>query len=426
MAQTNNNKHLTAEDRKIIETGICNDSNKVSIANTLGKDKSTIGKEIKLHRSLVYKCSMPLECQNYRKCKYERSCTIECPEYKPFKCGRRDRSPGACNGCKSWNSCRFSKYKYSADIAENEYTSLLASSREGINTNEENLKKLGLILKPYIDRGVSIYSILQFHPEIEQSEKTIYTYINDGIFRNAGILIRPIDMKRMVSRKITKKDSNVYKERKDRTYLKDRLYEDYLNYIKENPNAKICQMDTVYNHSSGPFMQTFKFLAYSIMIILFRETRTALDMYNGILLLETILGPDIFRKEAEILLTDRGSEFTMSEDIEKRDDGSRRTRIFYCDPMASGQKGSLEVNHEDIRLVFPKGTDLIAMGFVDQKSANTLSSHLNSYPKEKLEGKTPFQFLEFLNPAMAQRLRDFGISEIAPDKVLLKPYLLKK
>ena len=230
----------------------------------------------------------------------------------------------------------------------------------------------------------------------------------------------------MVSRKITKKDSNVYKERKDRTYLKDRLYEDYLNYIKENPNAKICQMDTVYNHSSGPFMQTFKFLAYSIMIILFRETRTALDMYNGILLLETILGPDIFRKEAEILLTDRGSEFTMSEDIEKRDDGSRRTRIFYCDPMASGQKGSLEVNHEDIRLVFPKGTDLIAMGFVDQKSANTLSSHLNSYPKEKLEGKTPFQFLEFLNPAMAQRLRDFGISEIAPDKVLLKPYLLKK
>ena len=61
----NPNTHLTLEDRKIIEQGISNCEPKASIAETLGKDKSTIGKEIKLHRILTYKCHMPLECNNY-------------------------------------------------------------------------------------------------------------------------------------------------------------------------------------------------------------------------------------------------------------------------------------------------------------------------------------------------------------------------
>lgn len=52
MSSSNKNKHLSFEERVIIETGIRNGSSKKSIADTLGKDKSTIGKEIKLHRIL--------------------------------------------------------------------------------------------------------------------------------------------------------------------------------------------------------------------------------------------------------------------------------------------------------------------------------------------------------------------------------------
>ena len=33
-----------------------------------------------------------------------------------------------------------------------------------------------------------------------------------------------------------------------------------------------------------------------------------------------------------------------------------RTRIYYCDPNRSDQKGALEKNHEYIRYVLPKGT----------------------------------------------------------------------
>ncbi len=61
-AISNKNKHLSLQERFIIENGIRNGSSKKAIADTLGKDKSTIGKEIKLHRSCSYKCKLPLEC----------------------------------------------------------------------------------------------------------------------------------------------------------------------------------------------------------------------------------------------------------------------------------------------------------------------------------------------------------------------------
>ena len=49
MSSSNKNKHLSFEERVIIETGNRNGSSIKSIVDTLDKDKSTIGKGIKLH-----------------------------------------------------------------------------------------------------------------------------------------------------------------------------------------------------------------------------------------------------------------------------------------------------------------------------------------------------------------------------------------
>lgn len=277
-----------------------------------------------------------------------------------------------------------------------------------------------------IKKGQSPYTILQNHPEITISVKTLYTYIEDGTFRNAGFDLSGIDLRRFPGRKpTTRKDKNVYKERKERKYLENRLYSDSLAYIEENPNTNVVEMDTVYNDVNGPFMQTFKFKAYSFMVIIYRESKTAQAMYDGILLLESILGEELFNREVEAIVTDRGSEFTMADAIETRADGTRRTRIFYCDAMRSNQKGSLENNHEEIRYICTKGTDLYSLGLTDQTKANLISSHINSFSKENLKGKSPFRFLEFLNPELAYKFKAFGIVEIEPDEVILKPYLLK-
>ncbi len=426
MSSSNQNKHLTYEERLIIEKGICNGSSKKSIADTLGKDKSTIGKEIKLHRVLTSKCSLPLECANYKKCKLGRICKADCINYLPFSCTRRDRTPGACNGCSGFRSCHFNHYRYDPSIAQHDYKNDLVASRTGINTSEEELIRIGNIIEPLIKQGLSPYAILQIHPDIKLSEKTIYTYIETNAFKNVGINLIALDLRKQTSYKLKKKDSNKYKIRKDRKYLNGRLYTDYQKYLEANPNASIVEMDSVYNDvTGGPFMQTFKFIKYSFTIIIYRESKCAIDMYNGILLSESILGETLFNQEVEVIVTDRGSEFTLADNIEIREDGSRRTRIFYCDPMCSHQKGSLENNHKEIRYICPKETNLRELGLDSQQKANLITSHINSFPKEKLNGKSPFDYLCFMNPKLYQKLIEYGLEHIEKDSVILKPYLLK-
>ena len=70
--------HLTFGDRQIIQKGIENGSSKKAIADLLGKDKSTIGKEIERHRELAYKFKLPLECAAYPHCRFNRICTTIC------------------------------------------------------------------------------------------------------------------------------------------------------------------------------------------------------------------------------------------------------------------------------------------------------------------------------------------------------------
>ncbi len=120
MSTNNKNLHLTDQDRIIIEKGIENSSTKAAIALTLVKDKSTIGKEIKAHR-----CSYNPSCANKGECSHNHVCS-DCPDFKPFKYNRRDRSPGACNGCSKYTHCRYDKFKYSADLAHKEYRKKLS------------------------------------------------------------------------------------------------------------------------------------------------------------------------------------------------------------------------------------------------------------------------------------------------------------
>ena len=420
--------HLTLAERQIIETGISHGSTKAAIAKTLGKDKSTIGKEIKLHRVKSFSISYPLDCSLFPKCKNRNTflCNLQCPSYIQFTCKRRDRSPGACNGCEKYSRCHYDKYRYSASQADSEYRDSLVSTRLGINATLSQIKELGLLIQPLLKQGQSVYAILQNHPEINLTEKTLYHYIEEGVFQNAGVSITCMDLKRQVRRKLAKKKSIEYSPRKDRSYLKGRTHKEYTEFKEMNPDASVVEMDTVYNDgSNGPFLQTFKFMKYDFLFCVYHQQKTSQTMLEGILLLESILGEQIFNEEVMVLKTDRGSEFILAEQAEIRDDGTRRTRLFYCDPMASWQKGSLENIHILIRDICPKETDLYALGLDSQEKANRISSHINSYSKKKLNNKTSFSVLKFFNKEMADKLISQGLTEIPPDQVILKPYLLK-
>lgn len=429
MNNTNNTNafsHLTLEERRIILTGIINGSTKTAIAQTIGKDKSTVGKEIRLHRTLTHKCKMPLECSSYRKCPFSRQCTPDCPEYVPFRCPRRDRSPGACNGCSNWSHCRFDKYQYCPEDAQLDYRTTLVDSRQGVNLTSQEAKAMAETIKPLLGQGQSPFQIVTAHPELGICEKTLYNYIENDVFHEtAGITV--MDLRRQVSRKLPKKKAVEYKKRADRSYLKGRTYKDYRQYLSENPDVFVTQMDTVYNDGTdGPFIQTFKFVSAGVLFGIYHHEKTAQTMKEGVDLLESVLGTALFRKYVHVLLTDRGSEFTAADAMETSMDGTRRTRVFYCDPMQSGQKGSLENKHIELRYILPKGTDLRGLGLVGQDALNLALSHVDSAPVERLGGKSPLDLADFMYHDLYERLDAFGIHKIEKDKVVLKPYLLKK
>lgn len=426
MENTNAYFHLTLEERRIILKGITNGSTKTAIAQTIGKDKSTVGKEIKAHRVLVKKCPLSLECSAYRKCTFDRQCTPDCPDYMPFRCSRRDRSPGACNGCSGRSRCRFDKYDYNPEKAQATYRETLVDSRTGVNLTSAEAKAMADMIGPLLQQGLSPYQILQAHPELGVCEKTIYNYIESDVFHEvAGITV--MDLRRQVSRKLPKPKAVTYKKRQDRRYLQGRTYRDYNAYLAQNPGVFVTQMDTVYNDEShGPFIQTFKFVKAGLLFAFLQEEKTASAMLSGVSLLEEILGPQLFRRYVHVLLTDRGSEFSAAQAMETAADGSRRTRVFFCDPMQSGQKGTLENKHIQLRYILPKQTDLRGLGLVDQDALNLVLSHVNSAPVESLGGKSPLELTAFLYPDLYERLQAFGIRKIESDSVILKPYLLKK
>lgn len=435
MAVSNKFTHLTLNDRKIIETGIRNGSTQKAIADILGKQKSTIGKEIKLHREQTFKCKLPVECAVYKTCKPGGSCRgASCPGLVPFKCTRRDRSPGACNGCASSSSCRFTKYRYTASKAQEQYEDMLKDSRSGVDLTYKEASAIADTIAPLLRNGQSPFTIIKNHPELNICERTLYSYIENGILRYAKNGVTQMDLRRQVGRKQRGKEKLGLKKREDRSFLIGRTYNDFLAYRSEYPELPIVQMDTVYNvqkMKSGeqyvpipPFIQTFKFLEYGFLFALFHESFSAQEMKNGVDLLESILSEELFRKHVPVLLTDRGTEFSAAESIELHD-GNLRTRLYYCDPQASCQKGSLENNHIELRYICPKHVDLFALGLTGQDKLNLVLSHINSTRKERLHGKSPMEILQFMEPDLFHRFLDFGIRIIEGDKVILKPYLLK-
>lgn len=86
----------------------------------------------------------------------------------------------------------------------------------------------------------------------------------------------------------------------------------------------------------------------------------------------------------------------------------------------------MENKHIELRYILPKATDLRALGLVGQNALNLALSHVNSAPVEILGGKSPLELADFMYHDLYEKLEAFGIHKIEKDKVILKPYLLKK
>ena len=407
------NTHLTLDDRKKIQEGLEKSLSRTEIAKNINKDISTVAKEIKNRRKLKPRnpFNNPITCTKFKKC---RICHGKCSEYEEIKCTRRDRKVGVCNLCPNISKCRLDKYFYYSKQAHESYLYTLKDSREGVNLNTKEMLEIVDIIKPLLKQGQSVYQILKNHPEIKMCSKTLYMYIESGIFQDYGI--NNFSLRRHVSMRKRKK----LKKRKEPANYEGRKYKDYLEFVKENPTIPTTQMDTVYNHLDGPYIQTFIFQNTRLMIGFLHTEKTSESMASTLDNLQKTLEND-YQKLFSLLLTDRGSEFEKYELFEvNTETGEIRSNIFYCDPQTPSQKPHVENNHNYVRDIIPNGKSLKNL---TQEDLNLMFSHINSTPRKVLNGKTPYEAFEFLYGN--EILEKLNIRKIAKDMVTLQPYLLK-
>lgn len=426
---TNKGKHLSLESRITIEIALSEKLPLNEIAKRLDKDPTTISKEVKRNR---FKKDRPnrlefITCQFRSNCNKKHICTRTCnhlcvkcktlncyrlcPDYMPRKCAKLSRFPYVCNGCKSTLSCSLERYLYRAKVADAKYQEILKTSREGIDLTKGELEKLDELISPLIHKGQSIYHIWENHKsEIGLSERTIYKYFEKNAFT-----AKSIDLPRKVRYKPRKKKSEAT-ERKAKHRI-GRSYDDFKNYISENKEVSIVEMDTVYGKRGGKLLLTLFFRKSSLMLAFIMDSCSQKCVAEVFDRLYEALGGEVFRKNFEVLLTDNGSEFKNPDVFEFED----RSKVFYCDPMASQQKGRIEKNHEYLRYIFPKGKSLDRF---NQDKVILAINHINSAARASLNGLHPFKLAQKLHDSLL--LDRLSLKEIPAEKVHLKPELLKK
>lgn len=408
-------KHLSLSDRFEIEKSLNNNLSFKKIASLLDKNCTTISREVRNHYIIKNSGSVGRKFNN---CLFRKSCPNRgskcniknCSEFVEEKCEKLSKPPYVCNGCKQKVHCTLSKNIYDGIYANNEYHDNLVDARSGIIINQDEIDYLNDLLVPLIcEQNQSIHQVcVNNKNKIMFSEKTIYKLIDLGILK-----VKNIDLPRKVRYRQRRKNTKIYKIDKD--CLVGRTYEDFIQFMKDNPDTPIVEMDSVIGRVGGKVLLTIHFVHTSFMLAFIREhndAQSVIDIFNH---LQSILGIETFKKLFIVILTDNGSEFSNPKEIEfDIKTGEKRTQIFYCHPSSPFEKGSCEVNHELLRRVLPKGT---SFDDLTQEDINIIMSHINSYKRKKLNDESPYSIFSTIYGK--DTVNKLGIQEIEPNKVSL-------
>ena len=437
MSKKGNQKHLTLSQRIEIEKGLTENKSFSAIARIIEKDPSTISKEVRLHARTkerpdagytnppcINRKSCKLTCLCEEQCgmlckickKQGMRCIDICPNYQTAECEKLKKPPYVCNGCGKKTHCLMPRQFYSSKYANDCYRDTLVSSREGINQTPERIQKMNDLLTPLLkEKKQSVAHVYATHAEeIGCSRRTLYTYIDMGIFE-----VRNIDLRRRV--KYKKRKTSTSTSSKDKTYRQGHNYEDFQKYIQQHPDTLVVEMDCVEGASGDDkALLTFVWRNCNLMLIFLLENHDQECVSEVFVWLENALGQELFKKLFPVILTDGGSEFADREDLEHFCNGAPSTIVYYCDPYSFWQKGTIEKNHEYIRYILPKGTSFENL---TDKQVRLMMDHINNEKRDSLNGHSPYELsLLLLDNRLHERLR---LRYIEPDDVTISPTLLK-
>ena len=395
--------HLSYEDRKNIEDGLNENKSINQISKEINRSHSSILREIDRNK----KYSEPSAWNNYK---------INHPDLD-LSCERLKHSPYVCNGCKSRSGCRKVRWTYYAREADNSYKEVKSEDRKGINLTPEEVYNINTTLTPLIKKGQTINHLYINHPDIlDFSKPSFYNYVNNGVFE-----FSPLDFPRIVKYK-KRKNSKNRRTRKEREILINRKYDDFQKFISNHPDFNIVEMDTV----EGLKDETDCFLTLlwrksKFMLIFKLENQTTEEVSRIFNILQQLIPYDDYKRLFQVILTDNGHEFFDVLNIEcMHSTGEQVTKLFFCDPHMSCQKGMIEKNHEFIRYILPKGS---SFKNITQEDCDLFMNNINSLCRDSLNGKSPYEAMLFLCDEYV--LKSLNCYYIKPDEVILNDSLLK-
>lgn len=343
-------KYLTYEERFYIEKSLRSGFSPIEISEVLGKHFTTIYKEIKKGTVILLNSNL-----TYRK-------------------------------------------EYSADAAQNK--TVERGHNKGImyklTDDKLLLDRISELIK---EKHYSPYAVLQTLKRegfsLIMCETTLYKYIHDGLIpgvSDADLYIKPNKKKK---KKKEDQARSCYKKPPEKSIIF--RPED----ISNRESYGHWEVDTVYSGSCTKSKT-------ALLVLTERKTleeyyirmadRTLASVIKAFDDLEKHIGLEAFQKKFKTMTADNGSEFGDGSQIERSSiiPGQPRTKIYFCHPYSSYERGQNENQNRFVRRWVKKGGDLSTFS---KEEWENIAEWVNDYPRRKFGGMSTKEYKESLGIA---------------------------
>lgn len=291
--------------------------------------------------------------------------------YRELKRGSYDKLDG-----KTWKLIP----TYSPDIAEQRYQAHLREKGPNLKIGKDH-ELASYIEQTIIDKDCSPAAVYGYAMEEGRTFKThisvptIYSYIKKGVFLN-------LTQKALPRHGVHKGDYKKVKTKDPARAPAGESIEKRPTEVKDREEFGHWEMDTVY---SGKKKSTVALLVLTerktrnenIIVVPDRRAETTVRAINA---LERKLGAEKFGIIYKSITVDNGSEFALADQLEQSCiTGDKRTKVYYCHPYSSWERGSNENVNGMIRRRHPKGTDFSK---VTAEEIAATENWINSYPRK--------------------------------------------
>ena len=269
--------------------------------------------------------------------------------------------------------------RYSADKAEYKYREMLKEKGSQIKLGND-YEYAEYLERKILEEKQSPKAVLghikkhNIHFNTTISVNTLYSYIRKGYFTT-------LEMKHLPKGNQKKKKEHV---RANKRAPKGTSIEKRPLEILERHTFGHWEMDCV----CGPTKQSLLVLTERLTrkeIILPLQTQSAAEVVKALNKIEYRYGKQ-FKNIFKTITVDNGTEFSNCQGIEKSIYGKgNRTKVYYCHPYSSWERGTNERINREIRRLIPKGTNL---AHYTEKDIEAVEDWVNEYPRQIFDFET--------------------------------------